>query len=956
LISAVAYAAAGDAPQDLGSALLAFAKRARIELLFDERAVKGRLAPLVRPSQSVEDSLTQLLQGSGLTFRRTDTGYAIFAITPLSPGGRTREPPPGPPNVPEVIVTGFRNTTSRAHTLEMQAVDSVNVILAEDIASFPDLNLAESLQRVPGIAISRDSGEGRQITLRSLDPSLALTQLNGMDVLANTASGMDSRNGVSRTRSFDYSIFASELFDRVTVQKSYAADLDEGGIAGTVQLETAKPFDYPGFKAVLSGKVESNTNAATPTPRLVGLVSDRWGPFGVLTSAAYEIANSNEYGYRNYNWGEIYIDPPNIGPGVSAADAARLTTIGPSEIFAPQADTYSTWYDHRTRIGVTTALQYDPGERLNVELDLVYSELRNNRNDYVLGATGTNALTGNVAGTQVLQADVIQGDDLVRGSFTGVDLRTEANIEKDKTQFQQESLRGSYEATDRLQLSGLLGFSRSDYSLPLYDKVFLELQDQPFSFDDRPGMPVDAYGPEATNPTLWNLMRTDAEEDFISSRYFNVTLNGRFRFDSASYIEFGMNYKRFSNDGSQYIEKVFRNTPTDTPIPESLKGLVPYNTLGQYVVGNVLGTYAYVGQSTDVRSPAFAVPGTAYTIKEGTWAGFLQYDFSGEFLGLTAKGNAGVRYFSTDLTSTGLLVTGASPEEVTDRSRSAGVLPAGNLALTVAHDVVVRLSASRDVSRPALADLAVAGHLTTAPFGGTVSSGNPDLKPYVADAEETSIAFNDGRTFASAGVFFKQLRSFITSQVTVEPYADTGDPLSLLLPGESGSTLFTVTRPVNGPGVSFGGAELDLQQGLAFLPTPLSHLGLIANLTYAEGASPVYFNNVPYKLPLPNLSKYSVNATIYYDGDKWDARLSAAYRSRYLTGEGGDGNIGEGVKDTNNVDFVLHYRTSAHTKISFEAINLTDQHIVQFVDFYVQRPLVNTGSGRTFLLGASSEF
>src|SRR6201999_3826038 len=103
---------------------------------------------------------------------------------------------------------------------------------------------AESLQRVPGITINRDTGEGRQITLRGLGPDFTRTQLNGMEVLTNTASGMDNRGAVSRSRSFDYSMFASELFDKVTVDKSFSADQDEGGIGGTVQLETAKPFDY----------------------------------------------------------------------------------------------------------------------------------------------------------------------------------------------------------------------------------------------------------------------------------------------------------------------------------------------------------------------------------------------------------------------------------------------------------------------------------------------------------------------------------------------------------------------------------------------------------------------------------------------------------------------------------------------------------------------------------------
>ena len=133
-----------------------------------------------------------------------------------------------------VTVTGFRSSLVQGRDLKRNAVGSQNSIVAEDIADFPDLNSAESLQRIPGVTISRDNGEGRQITLRGLGAGFTRTQLNGMEALATNASILDSRGSVSRTRSFDFNIFASELFSRVDVYKPYAAKQDEGGIAGTV--------------------------------------------------------------------------------------------------------------------------------------------------------------------------------------------------------------------------------------------------------------------------------------------------------------------------------------------------------------------------------------------------------------------------------------------------------------------------------------------------------------------------------------------------------------------------------------------------------------------------------------------------------------------------------------------------------------------------------------------------
>jgi iron complex outermembrane receptor protein len=859
--------------------------------------------------------------------------------------------------VEELVVTGFRDSLVQARDLKRKAVGSEDVIVAEDIAAFPDMNLAESLQRIPGVTISRDSGEGRQITLRGLGPDFTRTQLNGMEVLGNTASGMDNRGGVSRTRSFDYSLFASELFNRVTVQKSAAAEQDEGGIGGTVQLETAKPFDYPGFKAVLSAKGQTNSNADSKvTPRVVGLISNRWGDFGALLSVAYGENDSNEYGYRSFGWGQIHVNPANIGPGISAADAARLTANDGTRVYAPQADTYSTWFDHRSRLGTTLSLQYEPGDKLKLGFDALYSKLKNSRDDYALAVSGANSLTGNITGTQVIQSAVIQGNSLVASSYTGVDLRSEYNVEEDSTEFYQLGLHGSYQVNDQLSVKGMVGYSKSDYALPVFDKVFLESQNHSFSFDDRPKMPVNTYGFDTTNPALWNLMRLDTQENYITSEYTNAKFDVTFAANETSTFKGGVEYKKFQNSGTQLNNKVFRNVPTDTVIPDSMKGTVPYDTLGNYVVGDVNQTYAYIGQIRDLNA-SFTMPGTNFTVTEETKAAYLQYDLNTTLWGYGIRANAGLRYYSTELTSDGSLNTGTTLQPVSVGHTYHGLLPSLNIAANVTDQLVARFSANRDISRPALSDLAAAGSLTTAPFGGSISTGNPNLKPFTSDSAEASLEYYDGRVgFFSAGVFYKKLKSFITSQTSVVPYSSTGFPVSFLLPGQDGSILYNVSHPVNGPGADIKGVEVAFQRDFDFLPAPFNHLGVVANGTYADGSSPVIFSGVPINLPLFNLSKYSANATLYYETETWGVRISEAYRDKYLIGAGGNGNIGEGIKATNNVDFAAHYNVTPHLKMTLEGINLTNQHTIQYTDVAAKRIEVNTSSGRTFLFGATYEF
>jgi TonB-dependent receptor len=956
---------------DLRAALSDYSRATGVQVVVPPAAAEGRKTHGVKGSHSVRDALTILLKGTGLA-ASIDGGVAV-----LKPGPTSRRAPAeaaaasapvittgieaaaggAPANSNEIIVSGYRESLRLAQDYKRKAVGSEDDILASDIAAFPDLNLAESLQRVPGITITRDSGEGRQITLRGLGPDFTRTQLNGMEVLGNTASGMDNRGGVSRSRSFDFSLFASELFDRVSVQKSYAADQDEGGIAGTVQLYTAKPFDYSGAKFVVSAKGQTNTNTSGVTPRVVALASDRWGDFGALVSVAYSEIKSNEFGYRNWGWGPVKYNPANIGPNI---DAATRSALESGTIFAPQAESPSTWYTDRKRLGVTSALQYH-GDTFKVDADMLYGRLWDHRDDYAIAAGGYNPLTGNVTGTQVIQSATIQGNSLVAGTYTGVDQRTEHHTIENHTDFYQGVVNASWQATDRLKFSALGGYEESDFRQPVFDKVFMEAQNTGFSFDDRPTIPVNSYGFNLTDPNNWNLQRLDTQENAITNKYANAKLDAVYALSDTSHFEVGGAYKHFINSGYQYNNKVFHGTTgNDTPIPNNLKEVIGPDSLIPYVVGNVDGVYNYIGDPR-VLGPQYLTAGSNYKVDERTWSAYAQYDLDTYLFGMKLRANAGVRYYSTDLTSSGSLaqtVNGATVlQPVSVSTNSHGWLPAANAALNVTDKLIYRVSVDRNVNRPALSDLAAAGTLTTAPFGGSVSVGNPFLKPYKATSVETSFEYYfDKAGFASLGFFYKHMDSFTTTQTSQVPYSATGFPLSLLLPGQGGDTPYNYSRPINGPGASIKGVEAAFQHDFNFLPAPFDHLGINANGTWFDGHQTIFNNNIAYVVPLYNLSKWAANATLYYETDKWGARISTAYRSRYITSAGSNGNIGDGIRATNNVDFQAHYNINPHLKVVVEGINITNQAIEQFADLTANRTEVYTTSGRTFTFGVTAEF
>ncbi|MDG2527228.1 TonB-dependent receptor [Caulobacter endophyticus] len=968
LATAIAVApAAAEAPRrfaidggDLSQALNTFSRQADVPVM-TLADIRHRTSRGVRGTLTPREALERLIAGQNLRALEAGGGYVLREAAPpaYAPAPLSRQVPPleAPIEVEPVVVSGFRETMAHARDLKRRAPGAQEVILAEDIAAFPDLNLAESLQRIPGMTISRDSGEGRQIALRGLGPDFTRAQLNGMEVSASTASGMDNRGSVSRTRAFDYSIFASELFNRVTVWKSYAADQDEGGIGGTVELRTAKPFDYPGDKLAFSAKALTNGATDTVSPRFAALASRRWGDFGALVSVAYSENDANEYGYRNWGWSPVTFGAANVGPDVPRDVADRLiNATGNARVVAPMAASYSTWFDHRTRLGLTFAGQYEPGTRMKLGVDLLYGRLTNDRDEFSLAAAGDNPLTGDVRGAQRLRAAEIRGNSLVYADYSsGVDLRSEHKRSEDATVFVQGALNGEFRAGERLLLRGMAGWSRSDFEGPVFDKVFLQARDKAFSYDLRDGDEAAAstYGFDPADPAAWSLMRADVRED----RVINAFSTGRFDLDyraaPALSLLGGVQYKAFRNDGYN------RRTRTDYPAvgaPQAVTRPIFEKSLLPYVVADIDGTFARLGLARDL-SEADDQPGSHYTITEKTWSAYIMARAQGVVADRLWRGDLGLRWYATDLTSAGMVNTGSKLEPAVIRNDYDGVLPALNLAVDVSPSVVVRLSANRNISRPSLGDLRTAGNVNSAPFGGTISSGNPNLRPFLADAVEAAVEVYQGRAgYLAVSLFHKRMDSFITTATSAVPYGSTGYPLAFLAPGNGPDTVYTFVRPVNGDGASIKGIELAMQRDLTFLPAPFDKLGVVGNVTRAAGRSNVLIEDRAVALDLFQLSRWTSNATLYYETPRWGARISSAYRSGYLDSAGGNGAVGAGYKASNNIDFAAHYNAPGGLRIVVEGVNLTNAPTTQYSDIVEKRLLARTVSGRTFTLGLTYEF
>ena len=166
-----------------------------------------------------------------------------------------------------VRVVGYRASVEKALDIKRGEAGVVDAIVAEDIGKFPDLNLAESLQRIPGVVITREAGEGRNISVRGLGPDFTRVRINGMEALS-TVGGSDGAGGTNRGRGFDFNVFASDLFSQLIVRKTASAEVEEGSLGATVDLRTARPFDYDGFTMAASWQAAYEDASETTSPRL----------------------------------------------------------------------------------------------------------------------------------------------------------------------------------------------------------------------------------------------------------------------------------------------------------------------------------------------------------------------------------------------------------------------------------------------------------------------------------------------------------------------------------------------------------------------------------------------------------------------------------------------------------------------------------------------------------------
>ncbi|MFS1701841.1 TonB-dependent receptor [Alteromonas sp. AMM-1] len=856
----------------------------------------------------------------------------------------------------EVRASSFADSLQKALITKRASTSSVDTILAEDIADFPDQNIAESLQRIPGIAISREAGEGREITVRGLSSDFTRVQLNGMQAQSLSAG----TGGVRKDRAFDFNVFASELFNQIKVYKTASSELEEGTLGATVDLTTGRPFDFKENVVVLNGQASYNDQSQEATPRLSALASytndDR--TLGFLVSASFSSRMVNNVGSDTGRWEDDGFCTDSSCLGTQTEDL--------SSYWHPRFPRFADKTHDQDRTGLTASLQFAPSDDTTITVDALYATIESVRNEPFMQAISlarTNSL--GVGQSYLTDYTVDANDSLIAATVHEVDVRSEHFVSNWESEFTQFSVDLKQHIGDNLTVNALIGTSSSDLDnrevTVIYEhfgvndsRRMLDYANSTsavtYDFTNQMSPQID-YSFDTTNPANWELSEYRDRLYKASSSYDNARADFEYIVNDIVTLKGGVTYKDYSYEIDGWrADKTFESADAADGAADGVA----------YGISNVLTasdgrTINAGGQSffmaSNAQIPQFLASGgwsyapnsgDTYEVNEENLSYFIQADFFVELGDMDLRGNAGVRYATTDVESKGLV----NGDETSVKNDYSDTLPSVNLALDVTEDLVLRAAYADVMSRPSLSTLSPGGSVDA--FNLTVSYGNPFIDPFRATNFDLSAEyyFDEGALF-SVAYFVKDIESFPTSETTTLNWQQVGLPDSVL-GGQAdiaNNLDFQVRRTVNGEGGKLDGTEFQYQQVLNFLPGPewMQKFGILANMTFVNS-----------DVKLTGLSEKSSNFTVYWEDDVFSARISIANRDEFTTSFNNDLNKQRYVGATTHVDFSASYNVSENLKITLEGINLTDEPIVDYTSPNVGGRVWSVAqTGRQFFLGAS---
>jgi TonB-dependent receptor len=792
---------------------------------------------------------------------------------------------------------------TRAVDLKRSSDAIQDAVSSDAMGVYPDKNVAESLQRLPGVSVTRDQGEGRFVVVRGLDANLNSVSIDGVAV----GTPEDS----SRAAPLD--VIPSDSTERLRVVKSPTPDMPGDAIGGAILVESASAFDRDGRS--LRGKIEASHQ------ELSGHTSPK----------------------AAFNYSEVFVDTFGVALGVnyqnrkfesdnSEVEYGEFDGGSEDELFANSLQ-HRKYEIERKRIGANLNFDWRPSEDSQYYLRTLYSQFDDaetrQRTIFNFGDGEVTALGNNQFRVDDLPADAIQK-------------RMRYRTKKENTF--AASLGGENRLTNAV-LDYKVGYTRTEERVNDEMEARFEYNgdDLAATVDQNSGIPrytlSDASWMDNGN---YDFDRFVVSPKRVDDKEHSAQVNIRFDGDNSSY-KFGL-LGRWRDRDVDTDERELRVGPDvalsdwTTTTPDHRGG-----SLGQGMSSDAMRRYwaqfgsQYSARPQDVGANAMTSLEEDYTASEDIFASYA--------MGTWDVGNlriiGGVRVENTQFQATGNQVdVAANGRSYTvtplsaDRSYT-NVLPGLHLRYDAGSDWVLRAAANKTVSRPSFGD--IAPRIGYNRGDEEVRLGNPELDPYESSSVDLSFERYIGSTgILSLGLFHKSIDGYIVNTVS------DSDPE---YPG------FDVTRVINGDKAKVYGAEFNWQQQLSFLPAGWDGLLVGASGTWLDtDFDPGLDGRADEDFTLPRASKHVYSAHLGYEKAGFSTRLAAVYRSEYLDTLGDSRAYDIFVAPNTQFDFSLDYKITANVSVYVEAQNLLDKPL-ELYQGVRSRTLQNEEYGRTYALG-----
>ncbi len=884
-----------------------------------------------------------------------------------------QETPAGASSEPEaIIVTGIRSSLRSAASIKKNSLSIVDAISSEDLGKFPDTNVAESLQRIPGVAIDRSNGEGRFVTVRGFGPAFNTVLVNGRTFASD-----------NQGREFSFDLLAAELISGAEVYKSSQARLQDGGIGATLNVKTPRPLDLGGFKAVVSAKGQYERNSDKVTPQAFGLISDTFadGKLGLLASVSYQKRDAQ----TRYTQNRGYIPGTTVGPA-----ANPLFT----NVFAPRNQDVGQDDQSRERIGFTATGQYRPNDQLTFTVDGLYNQFNVDSRVQALGSwfEPSSYTAAAIDSNRTITSLTTNGNaDLIQTSNNRF-VKTYAlggNVE--------------WKPNSQLTVKADVSWSRAKDSAGGRNYFTVIGVPSTYSFKEATGNGFPStvgYTADLTNAALGRSHIALRQGNTEAERVLEYKLDTEWKSDGGvlDAVRFGLvntnrskNSQSIASDPNTLCLYCGYNEPASAALlsPLTLRapggsGSVPTKILGydanayfkflespaQAAVrdqrrGLAPGTTA--AQLAATNGFAAAVQPNSFAVSEKVFAGYLETDLKGDLGALPWVVNIGARYVHTELIASGrqlaltdllsvpndptiyqaVFANGGAPVATAKRSSYDYFLPNINVKVNLSDKVIARFSASRTLTRPQIRDLAPRTNFdVTRPASLDASGGNPDLKPYTSNNFDISLEwYPTSTTTLSVAGYYKSIDDFIVQTRSAENFAIANAsnlPVGGGITGPNTAT-FNVRRPRNAENATVRGVELNVVHTFDYLPAPLDGLGLAANATFVDSSAAFDVTSTTTSFALEGLGN-SYNLTGFYEKDGFAARVAYNRRGRFLEylvtpGQGGDPVF---RRPFSQVDVRVSYDIKKFAQIFAEGTNVTnaknittgrfDNQVLDYVD------------------------